>query len=102
MSPFYELLAVFEGGRIFTFRFVNLHDFYVKTARTDQISLLLGPEVASIDKLTKTFLPKSAIDFTTLRMGEILQARYASQSHQETQKSDHIAEPSQDGGQKQC
>ena len=80
----------------------RIRDFYVKTARTDQISLLLGPEVASIDKLTKTFLPKSAIDFTTLRMGEILQARYASQSHQETQKSDHIAESSQDGGQKQC
>ena len=80
----------------------RIRDFYVKTARTDQISLLLGPEVALIDKLTKTFLPKSAIDFTTLRMGEILQARYASQPHQETQKSDHIAEPSQDGGQKQC
>ena len=25
MSPFYELLAVFEGGRILTFCFVNLH-----------------------------------------------------------------------------
>ena len=26
MSPFYELLAVFEGGRILSFCFVNLHD----------------------------------------------------------------------------
>ena len=26
MSPFYELLAVFEGGRILTFCFVNLQD----------------------------------------------------------------------------
>lgn len=80
----------------------RIRDFYIKTARVDQISLLLGPDVASVDILTKKFLPKSAIDFTTLRMGEILQARYASQPHQENPKSDSHEEPSQDGGQKQC
>lgn len=80
----------------------RIREFYIKTARADQISLLLGPDVASVDILTKKFLPKSAIDFTTLRMGEILQARYASRSHPENPKSDSNEDPLPDGGKKQC
>lgn len=56
-------------GRIF--------DFYNNSPHHDQLTLLLGPEVASIDKLTENYLPKSAIDFATSRMGQILQSRWA-------------------------
>ena len=83
-------------------RLGRILDFYTKTARADQISLLLGRVVASIDNLTEKFLPKSAIDFTTVKMGELLQARYASLPHQEIIKVDYDKESSQEGEKRQC
>ena len=65
-------------------RLGRIHNFYSQTAHLDQISLLMGSDIASIDNLTRKFLPKSAIDFATSRMGEILQSRYASQPRQES------------------
>lgn len=58
-------------------RLGRIHNFYKQTAHVDQITLLLGAHIASIDILTQRFLPKSAIDFATSRMSEILQKRYA-------------------------
>ena len=54
-------------------------DFY-QAGHTDQISLLIGPNIAEIQTLTQQFLPKSAIDLVTSRMGELLKARLASKS----------------------
>ena len=49
--------------------------FYQELGRNSQISLLLGPELADLGKLTESFLPKAAIDKTTFRMSELLKRR---------------------------
>lgn len=54
-------------------------DFY-QAGHTDQLSLLIGPDVADIQTLTQQFLPKSSIDFATSRMSELLKARLTSKS----------------------
>ena len=69
----------------------RIHDFYKQTAHVDQITLLLGANIASIDILTQKYLPKSAIDFATSRMSEILQKRYASCSPQDHKDPDGVA-----------
>lgn len=49
--------------------------FYEETARYDQISILMGPNLGDITNLANDYLPKSAIDRTTIRMAELLQHR---------------------------
>ena len=83
-------------------RLGRIHDFYVHTAHVDQISLLLGADVAAIDTLTQKFLPKSAIDFATSRMGELLQSRWATRPTKDSKESDTTAEGSATGGKKEC
>ncbi len=51
-------------------------DFYEKANRESQISLLIGHELGDITKLTKNYLPKSAIDRNSFRLNEILKERY--------------------------
>jgi hypothetical protein len=50
---------------------------YAKLGRPDQISLLIGPELGDLKTLTENYLPKSAIDRTTMRMGELLRRRFS-------------------------
>jgi hypothetical protein len=69
-------------GRIF--------DFYSNSAHHDQLSLLIGPDIASIDKLTENYLPKSAIDFATSRMGQILQSRWNAHPPKDEKTADVI------------
>ena len=66
-------------------------NFYEETAHKDQISLLIGPDIASIDNLTTKFLPKSAIDYTTSKMGELLKNRLVFYS-EDVQKDEKTAE----------
>ena len=49
---------------------------YARLGRPDQISLLIGPALGDLKTLTENYLPKSAIDRTTMRMGEILRRRF--------------------------
>lgn len=49
--------------------------FYEETARYDQISILMGRNLGDITNLANDYLPKSAIDKTTIRMAELLQHR---------------------------
>lgn len=58
---------------------------YKETGRAPQISLLIGPALADLTVLTKSFLPKAAIDKTTFRMAELLKQRWGSE--QPAQKS---------------
>ena len=81
-------------------RLGRIHDFYAHTAHVDQISLLLGADVAAIGTLTQKFLPKSAIDFATSRMGELLQSRWATRPPKDSKESDTTAEGSATGGKK--
>lgn len=50
-------------------------NFYEETARYDQMSILIGPNLGDITNLANDYLPKSAIDRNTIRMAELLQHR---------------------------
>ncbi len=75
--------------------------FYNETAHQDQISLLVGPSIASIDILTTKYLPKSSIDYTTKKMESILQERHASYLFPKPQ-SDESSSTRTVGDMKQC
>ncbi len=49
--------------------------FYYESAHYDQMSVLLGKNLGDITNLANDYLPKSAIDRTTIRMAELLQHR---------------------------
>ena len=49
---------------------------YSRLGRPDQISLLIGPALGDLKTLTENYLPKSAIDRTTMRMGDLLRRRF--------------------------
>ena len=49
---------------------------YAKLGRPDQITLLIGPVLGDLKTLTENYLPKSAIDRTTMRMGDLLRRRF--------------------------
>lgn len=49
---------------------------YQEMGRPSQISLLIGPALADLAKLTENYLPKAAIDKTTFRMSELLKQRW--------------------------
>ena len=54
--------------------------------RPSQISLLIGPELSDLARLTEHFLPKAAIDKTTFRMGELLKRRMGAEDRQNNEK----------------
>ncbi|MDF3128241.1 SIR2 family protein [Kiritimatiellaeota bacterium B1221] len=49
--------------------------FYEKLKRPAQISLLIGSHFADLETLVDHYLPKPAIDRTTIKMSELLKAR---------------------------
>ncbi|WP_261534399.1 SIR2 family protein [Burkholderia multivorans] len=49
---------------------------YEELGRPPQISLMIGPALADLQKLTENFLPKAAIDKTTFRMSELIKQRW--------------------------
>lgn len=49
---------------------------YQEWGRPTQISLLIGRDIANINSLVDHYLPKPAIDKTTIRMAELLRQRY--------------------------
>ena len=52
--------------------------FYESTGRINQISLIIGHDIANLDALVDYYLPKPAIDRTTMRMTEMLKERLSS------------------------
>ena len=48
---------------------------YEKLGRTPQVTLLLGDHLGDLKVLVDHYLPKSAIDRTTIRMADLLKAR---------------------------
>lgn len=56
-----------EGGRAI--------NFYYDCGHTDQISLFIGEDIANIKALTSMYLPKSAIDKTSIKLAELIKAR---------------------------
>ncbi len=55
--------------------------FYHESARYAQMSVLLGHNLGDISNLANEYLPKSAIDKTTIRMAELLQHRMGASSN---------------------
>lgn len=49
---------------------------YNTWGRSIQTSLVIGPDIANIDSLVNYYLPKPAIDRTTIRMADLLRQRY--------------------------
>lgn len=54
--------------------------FYYESAHYAQMSVLMGNNLGDITNLANDYLPKSAIDRTTIRMAELLQHRIGSAS----------------------
>lgn len=54
--------------------------FYYNSSHYAQISVLLGNNLGDITNLSNDYLPKSAIDRTTIRMAELLQHRLGASS----------------------
>lgn len=54
--------------------------FYYDSSHYAQISVLLGNNLGDITNLSNDYLPKSAIDRTTIRMAELLQHRLGASS----------------------
>ncbi len=66
---------------------------YSEMGRPSQISLLVGPDLADLAKLTENFLPKAAIDKATFRMSELLKQRWGAGPSvaQHTPENDHLS-----------
>ena len=54
----------------------RIMDTYEKRGRHDQCTLLVGDHLGDLGALVDYYLPKSAIDRTTVRMAELLRARW--------------------------
>lgn len=60
---------------------------YEDLGRPSQISLLVGSELGDLEKLTNYYLPKAAIDKTTIRMSELLTRRWGAQRSESVTQS---------------
>ena len=63
--------------------------------RHDQITLLVGHDLGELETLTREYLPKSAIDFVSSRMSELLDSRYALSGEK---KREQIGKEPKEGG----
>lgn len=61
-------------------------NFYLDVSRPAQTTLMIGNIFGDIKHLTDTFLPKAAIDRTTIKMDEILQKRMGYSSEKSDNK----------------
>ena len=68
--------------------FGRIIETYRDLGRASQVTLLIGSSLASLQQLTETFLPKSAIDKTSFRMGELLKQRIGTYADSPSNKGD--------------
>ncbi len=72
-----------EGNRI--------QNFYTRLKRPTQITLLVGNHFGDLKTLVDNYLPKPAIDKTTLRLAEILKARsYSNQDESNNARDNNL------------
>ena len=55
----------------------RITEMYERLGRHAQVTLLIGDHLADLETLVKYYLPKPAIDLTTVRMADLLQARWS-------------------------
>lgn len=61
---------------------------YERVGRFAQITLLIGDHIGDFQALVDHYLPKPAIDLTTIRMARLLEARWTAKRHKEASGSD--------------
>ena len=54
----------------------RIMNIYEQWGRKNQMTLIIGEDIANLNALTDYYLPKPAIDKTTIRMAELLRQRY--------------------------
>ena len=59
-----------------------------KIGRGDQTTVLLGNHLGDLKSLVDNYLPKSAIDRTTIRMADLLKSRWGTSREQDDAKAD--------------
>jgi hypothetical protein len=69
-------------------------NFYQDSAHYAQMSIMIGSNLGEITNLANDYLPKSAIDRTTIRMAELLQHRMGTTSPSAAISSTHVANSS--------
>ena len=69
-------------------------NFYQDSAHYAQMSVMIGSNLGEITNLANDYLPKSAIDRTTIRMAELLQHRMGTTSPSAAISSTHVANSS--------
>lgn len=64
---------------------------FLKTVNLDQVTLLCGSEIASIDKLVSYYLPKAAIDKISVTVSKLLKEResFKEETTEDSQKSNN-------------
>ena len=67
-----------EGERII--------NFYNDYGHKDQITLFIGEDIANIQALTNLYLPKSAIDKTSIKMAELIKQRIPTYEEKKEEK----------------
>ena len=72
----------------------RIMETYKKLARPAQITLLIGSQLGDFQTLVDHYLPKSAIDRTTIRMSELLKSRWGANQDEKPTNAEHPAEPS--------
>lgn len=65
--------------------------FYYESAHYDQMTVLLGKNLGDISNLANDYLPKSAIDRTTIKMAELLQHRMGAASSSSSSTTPAVA-----------
>ena len=55
----------------------RIMEMYERLGRHAQVTLLLGDHLADLETLVKHYLPKPAIDLTTIRMADLLKIRWS-------------------------
>ena len=69
---------------------------YEQLGRPSQISLMIGPDLSDLQKLTEYFLPKAAIDKTTFRMTELLKRRFGGEQTTQSQQDGNASQKEAD------
>ena len=55
----------------------RITELYERLGRHAQVTLLIGDHLADLETLVRHYLPKPAIDLTTVRMADLLQTRWS-------------------------
>ena len=70
----------------------RIKQFYEKVKRSAQISLLIGNHFGDLKTLIDNYLPKPAIDRTTIKMADLLKARGLAAPHSDKDEKDEDSE----------